>query len=388
VDLNGDGHDDVISGQYTPGIVNVWYGGPKGFGKKTTLQEQTFAEKPADGAKPDLSTWMSTANFTDWDGDGDYDMIVGNVLGAVMLNINDGTAKKPKFGVRKPLKVGDRDMKVAGKSDPLAVDWDGDGRLDTLSGTEAGDVFFFHRKRDGSFAAPVSALNGNPRRNTGYKQVREQLKTEGIDLGYRLRIETADWNNDGLLDLLVGNCFQLPDKKGTSGNVYVFLRKAGEGAAKIEVARPALAGKAAEPSDDDPVALSALLIPDPGSLATGVVTGRAKVASGWHLYGTVPKNSAFQPTTVELELPEGVEAVGDWILPPTQTVKSGVGTGRAQWKGNLVFTRKVRASKDLSDARITASFSYQVCTDELCYPPRTELIVVQCEAPARERDDD
>lgn len=225
MDLDGDGHDDVISGQYAPGIVNVWYGGPKGFGKNATLEEQTTFEKVGGSTNPDMSTWMSTANFVDWDGDGDYDMIVGNVKGGVMLNLNEGTVKKPKFGVRKPLQIGDEEMQVAGKSDPLAVDWDGDGRLDILAGTEAGDVFYFHRNPDGSFAAPVSALNGKPRPDTGFKAVREQLEKEGIDLGFRLRIETADWNNDGLLDLLVGNCFSIPEEKKTSGNVRVFLRR-------------------------------------------------------------------------------------------------------------------------------------------------------------------
>jgi hypothetical protein len=307
-------------------------------------------------------------------------MIVGNVRAAVMLSINQGTPQKPDFGPRKPLKAAGRDMKVAGKSDPLAVDWDGDGRLDILSGTEAGDVFYYHRNSDGSFAAPVSALSGKPRTKTGYKQVREQLQGEGIDLGYRLRIETADWNNDGLLDLLVGNCFQLPEKKGTSGNVYVFLRKQGKaakGVVRAKVARRAVVGKAAEPTDDDPVALSALFIPDPGSSTTGAVTVQARVAAGWHLYGAVPENSPYKPTTVELELPDGVETVGDWIMPPTQPVKSGVAAGSGQWKGELIFKRNVRAPKDLSSAVIAAKFYYQVCTDELCFPPQTKRIVVQ-----------
>ncbi len=36
-------------------------------------------------------------------------------------------------------------------------------------------------------------------------------------------MEVDDWNEDGKLDLLVGNCEY--GEEGTTGNVYLFLRK-------------------------------------------------------------------------------------------------------------------------------------------------------------------
>ena len=106
----------------------------------------------------------------------------------------------------------------------LPVDWDGDGLIDILAGSEAGDVLFFRRRADGGFAPAVSALNGAARPEVGYRPVRAQMKEEGIDLGYRTRVETADWNEDGLLDLLVGNC--RTGENGTTGFVRVYLRLA------------------------------------------------------------------------------------------------------------------------------------------------------------------
>ena len=216
MDLNGDGVDDLISGQYSPGVVNVWFGSKKGFSEKITLQEK------ADEAGKTTSM-MSTANFVDWDGDGDLDMIVGDVTGGIKLNINNGTQLLPKFGVRQPLMLNGKPMKGAGKTDPMAVDWDGDGDLDVLAGTEAGDVFFYRRQQDGSFAHPVSALTGKSRPDISYSSVKKALKSEGVDIGYRLRIDVADWDGDGHLDLLVGNCRRVDQK--TIGEVRVYLRR-------------------------------------------------------------------------------------------------------------------------------------------------------------------
>ncbi len=216
MDLNGDGTDDLISGQYSPGIINVWFGTKEGFGKKTVLPE-----KSDNGEKS--KNIMSTANFVDWDDDGDLDMIVGDVSGGIKLSINKGTRKLPKFGVRQALMLNGRPMKGAGKTDPMAVDWDDDGNLDILAGTEAGDVFFYRRKQDGSFAQPVSALTGKPRSDISYRSVKKVLKSEGVNIGYRLRIDVADWDGDGHLDLLVGNCRRVDEK--TIGEVRVYLRK-------------------------------------------------------------------------------------------------------------------------------------------------------------------
>jgi hypothetical protein len=44
--------------------------------------------------------------------------------------------------------------------------------------------------------------------------------------GYRLRLTTHDWNGDGKLDLLIGNCAPAAKgQKGTTGNVRVMLRQ-------------------------------------------------------------------------------------------------------------------------------------------------------------------
>ncbi len=82
MDLNGDGILDVTSGQYTPGIVTFFEGTPNGFKKGVPLEEAGLDPH----SRQDMKSTMATANFVDWDADGDYAMVVGNVLGEVFVN--------------------------------------------------------------------------------------------------------------------------------------------------------------------------------------------------------------------------------------------------------------------------------------------------------------
>jgi hypothetical protein len=90
------------------------------------------------------------------------------------------------------------------------VDWDGDGKPDLLCGTEGPEVCFF--RNIGTRQAPKLA-NG----------VRLALNGDGFSRGYRCRIDVVDWNNDGKLDLLVGNFYS--EKQPAGGNVWLFLAR-------------------------------------------------------------------------------------------------------------------------------------------------------------------
>lgn len=57
-----------------------------------------------------------------------------------------------------------------------------------------------------------------------YQDVRKSLGDKPLVPGYRLRLGTGDWNADGLLDLVIGNCEEGADG-ATTGFVRVLLRQ-------------------------------------------------------------------------------------------------------------------------------------------------------------------
>ncbi len=69
------------------------------------------------------------------------------------------------------------------------MDLNGDGRLDILTGSIGGDLAVYYRKPNGTFAAPEVVR---------YKDGR------AINLGRSSSIAVSDWDGDGLTDLIVG----------------------------------------------------------------------------------------------------------------------------------------------------------------------------------------
>lgn len=82
----------------------------------------------------------------DWDGDGDLDIITGNFSGQFYLFLGEGEGKfSPTASI---VKTADGDiLKITGvHSDPYVIDWDGDGDLDLMAASSAGTVVWSENK--------------------------------------------------------------------------------------------------------------------------------------------------------------------------------------------------------------------------------------------------
>jgi hypothetical protein len=172
-----------------------------------TTDEGTFAiyhgkriKSTAD--KPIASTGTaSTVDPIDWDGDGDLDLIVGNINGDVFLVPNEGTAQAYAFGKETQLQVDGQPLRVDSRAGPCATDWDGDGDLDLLVGDDQGKVSLY--RNTGSATAPKLA-KAVELVAAGHTSFGAETSAETVR-GTRAKICVADWNNDGKPDLLVGD---------------------------------------------------------------------------------------------------------------------------------------------------------------------------------------
>jgi len=128
-----------------------------------------------------------------------------------------------------------------------------------------------------------------------------------------------------------------------------------------------------EPVSYKPFVAGAVLVPvnveTPGTL-TFIV--RAKTAPGWHIYAEGGSVGISQPTRLDLQLPDGVEADGDWTYPePTQ----GPDGSDAQliYEGEVFFRRRLKVTDAASSGRLSVGceITYQACDAFSCRPPES-----------------
>ncbi|MDO5980820.1 FG-GAP repeat domain-containing protein [Flavivirga spongiicola] len=201
IDLDGDGIDDILSGSY-PGQAYFY----KGIGEGMYKEYQFLRDKTDKAMNPGHTTTI--APF-DWDEDGDLDLVWGVRFKGTFVSFNTGSKTAPQFEAPKHIemeKYGDKKEDLSSHSVP--VDWDGDGLFDLVCGSEHGDVFWYKnigKKGSPKFGDPeMLIINKRDHMNA--------LEGDNRPHGYRSKVFPYDYNNDGKLDLLIGDVFSTKDK--------------------------------------------------------------------------------------------------------------------------------------------------------------------------------
>ena len=197
MDLDRDGIGDILSGSYDGDLYFFKGKGHGEFAAPAKLQR----------AGQDINLGASSTVFAaDWRGTGRLDLLVGGMRGDVYLIPNDGTIAKPLWGAPRKLAAGGQPIRGShhGDSQPVAADWDGDGRLDLIVGWGDGSVVWYRNvgtKTEPKLAKGVTLVPAAPPPNYDDNAPPSRDSKPGV----RAKVCVVDWDGDGRLDLLVGD---------------------------------------------------------------------------------------------------------------------------------------------------------------------------------------
>ena len=206
-DLDGDGDVDLVLGE---GRGNIIYYENTGTASNPVFSQITGEASPVDGLLEEVFRRNdSTPNLTDLDGDGDIDLILGEIVdGRIYINFyeNTGTASNPEFTQRadtnNPLShiLGEAKRAVV---DPEFADLDDDGDLDFAYGNLDGE--FYYAENEGTISGPEFIPTDIPAQTSF--TLYDTGGTDTLDLRTDTKNQQVDLRPEGISDVygLVGN---------------------------------------------------------------------------------------------------------------------------------------------------------------------------------------
>ena len=230
MDLDGDGHKDILSGSYSrtgektmAGLFQVLRGKADGTFHKAEAVKGTDGEPLIIPANDDdqITEKICTRPFAaDWNGDGHLDLVVGNFNGSFYWFQGEGKGKfRPK---PEAIKSGKEPLRIKGHhSDPFVVDWDGDGDLDLVSGSSDGGVQWAKNTAGKGKTPELQSFEPiiKPGKEAKYGEPLGEADLKGPTTSTRVWV--ADVNGDGKMDLLVGDSVTLiAPAKGVSADDF------------------------------------------------------------------------------------------------------------------------------------------------------------------------
>lgn len=203
-DFDNDGDLDLLCGEFVDSFT--YY---ENIGTRSQPEYAPGRKLMLDGKPLTVHLCMHVPTAFDWDRDGDLDLIVGQEDGRVMFIEHTGRVEDglPVFAAPRFFQQEADHLKYGVLVTPVSVDWDQDGDEDLICGNSAGNIGFIENLDGGNpprWAAPVDLkADGEVLRIMAGPNGSIQGPCEA-KWGY-MTLSVADWDHDGLLDLVVNS---------------------------------------------------------------------------------------------------------------------------------------------------------------------------------------
>lgn len=392
VDWDADGDLDMLIGSFSGDLFLRTNVGTR----EKPEYDATAIPVQADGEPLHVNLHAAPV-VADWNEDGTWDLVVGSGDGAVGWFENTGTNGKPKFGPYNELVSPGADSKFfvqnlnEGESPKLGVraqicvtDYDLDGRLDLIVGDYSDvnwlrDMSAEEKKEQAEVQAVIDSLMQESAK-VQKKYAAQYEAGEYDDEKYQAEMKKF---SERYSEIETQSKAFIKESRRASF-VWLFRRRDENSSERAtdantkkvsadqvpEKAVPAKVDAETEKPDrfsTDQLSLVTTAEPVSGSDDTFRITVAVLIHPGWHLYSDVPAGGAHRAATLALDLPKGVQSVGDWDRP--KGVPSREGPQEKIYTGLVQFTHTVKTTDSTKAHRVRVILDYEVCKQQFCLPP-------------------
>ena len=193
MDFDADGIKDVIAGSIYEDVYLF-----RGLGKGRFAKRKLLRDKDNNPIK---GGYCCTTELLDMDADGDLDLVCANRISRAKWFENIGTRSAPRFDSKALSLPMEKGAGSVSGSNAAYTDWDGDGKRDLVVGSEYGRIVW-HRNV-GQDNQPKFSGARQLLKDPGFERIEEGdiPKVHGS----RAKVFIVDYDNDGLRDILLGD---------------------------------------------------------------------------------------------------------------------------------------------------------------------------------------